>query len=119
LIKAVGSPRLGAVLDPANPFDRFPPGEEGQLPANLDEAVTLLGGRIVLAHGKDRAADGTVRPAGQGIVPWDRFFGLLRSVGYGGPLIVHGRREEEIGTAVTHLRVAAGLPDGMATASST
>jgi sugar phosphate isomerase/epimerase len=103
LIETVGSPRLGAVLDPANLFDRFAPGEEGRLPAILDEAVALLGDRIVLAHGKDRAADGTVRPAGQGIVPWDRCFGLLRSVGYDGALIVHGLQESEIKGAVTHL----------------
>ena len=108
LIETIGSPRLGAVLDPANLFDRFAPGDEGRLPAILAEAVSLFGDRIVLAHGKDRAANGTVRPAGSGIVPWDRFFGLLRSVGYDGALIVHGLNETDLDDAFAHLRAAGG-----------
>ena len=75
----------------------------------LDEAVTMLGEHIVLAHGKDRAANGEVRPAGLGIVPWARFFGLLRAAGYGGPLIVHGLDVDEITSAVHHLERAVEL----------
>ena len=104
LIREVGSPRLGVVLDPANLFERFAPGEEGRLVALLEEAVALLGERIVLAHGKDRAGDGVVRPAGQGIVPWARFLELLRAAGYGGPLVLHGLDEREVPGAVAHLR---------------
>jgi sugar phosphate isomerase/epimerase len=110
LIETIGNPRLGAVLDPANLFDRFEPGEAGRFPEILDDAVALLGDRIVLAHGKDRAADGTVRPAGQGIVPWERVVALLRSVGYDGPLIVHGLGEPEIGASVAFLRTVSGSP---------
>jgi sugar phosphate isomerase/epimerase len=112
LIREVGSPRLGVVLDPANLFERFAPDEETQLPAILDEAVALLGDRVALAHGKDRGADGVVRPAGQGIVPWDRFLASLRDVGYDGPLVLHGLDEREVDAAVTFLRTEAGASLG-------
>ena len=112
LIQEVGSPRLGVVLDPANLFERFAPDEETRLPAILDEAVSLLGDRVALAHGKDRGADGVVRPAGQGIVPWDRFLASLRDAGYDGALVLHGLDEREVDAAIAFLRTDAGASLG-------
>jgi sugar phosphate isomerase/epimerase len=107
LIRELGSPRLGVVLDPANLFAED---KAERLPAILDEAVDLLGERVFLAHAKDRGADWTVRPAGKGIVPWDRFFALLRAAGYDGAVVLHGLDEAEVGPAVAFLRdQAAGL----------
>lgn len=74
------------------------------MPALLDEAFSLLGERIVLAHAKDRAVDGTVVPAGTGIVPWPRYLDLLYDVGYTDPLILHGLEEADVGAAMAFLR---------------
>lgn len=101
LLREIGSPRLAIVIDPANLFEA---GEGALLPARLDEAFDLLGPEIVLAHAKDRAADGAVRPAGSGIVPWGRYLAGLRAVGYGGPLVLHGLAEGEVGAALATLR---------------
>jgi sugar phosphate isomerase/epimerase len=101
LLRELGSPRLGVVIDPANLFD---PGEEGRLPELLDEAFRLLGDRIVLAHAKDRAAGGSVRPAGSGIVPWRRYVELLGGTGFDGALAMHGLDEPDVPQAVRFLR---------------
>ena len=45
---------------------------------------------IVMAHAKDRFADGSVAPAGEGVVDWSHFLGGLAACGFDGPLIAHG-----------------------------
>jgi len=75
------------VLDPANIIEDVPP--DRHLHA-IDEALDLLGPMIALAHAKDRFPDGSVAPAGQGVVDWPHFLKGLAAVGYDGPLIAHG-----------------------------
>jgi sugar phosphate isomerase/epimerase len=101
LLRELDSPALGVVIDPANLYD---PGEEDRLPELLDEAFHLLGGRIVLAHAKDRAQGGAVRPAGAGVIPWRRYVDLLRDTGFIGALVMHGLDEGDVPAAVDFLR---------------
>lgn len=101
LLRAFPTARLGVVADPANLIAT----DETRPPhAVLDEAFGLLGEHILVAHAKDRRADGTVCPAGQGIVPWDHVIAHLRVARFAGPLILHGLDEEAVPGAVGYLR---------------
>ncbi len=102
LLDALGSPRLKVVIDPANLID---PGDRPGAGRVLDEAFDLLGEHIVIAHAKDRAADGTVCPAGQGVVDFPRYVRLLQNSGFSGPLILHGLAEEQVDGAVRYLNL--------------
>lgn len=106
LLAELGSKRLGIVIDPAN-LEEHP--TRDSLRHGLSAAFEAVGDRIVLAHGKDRAADGQACAAGKGVVDFALFLRLLAGVSYGGPLILHGLAEEEAAGAVTHLRAAASL----------
>ena len=50
---------------------RRPPPSSGEIVAR---AVDLLGDRIVMAHAKDRAADGAFAAAGQGVLDYPHYF---------------------------------------------
>lgn len=58
----------------------------------LDEAFALVGKDVVLAHAKDLDHDGEAghKPAGQGVLDYDRYLGLLRKYDFKGPLLLHG-----------------------------
>jgi sugar phosphate isomerase/epimerase len=101
LLDETGSSHLGIVLDPANLIEGVAPDRINDV---IDEGIALLGERTIVAHGKDRDAAGTVRPPGLGVVPWHRFLDGLRSVGFSGPLILHGLSEAEVPAAASHLR---------------
>lgn len=81
-----GSP-IRIVLDPANILEDVPQDSQRK---TIDEAIDLLGPKIALAHAKDRMADGTVAPAGKGMVDWKYFLNGLAKIGFEGPLIAHG-----------------------------
>ena len=53
------------MLDPANLFETAAPAERRRI---IDEAVDLLGPDIVMAHAKDRDAEGGFAAAGSGVV---------------------------------------------------
>ena len=101
LLDTVGSEHLKIILDPANlvRFDAPHGDREG-----LSKVIDLLAAETILVHAKDRRADGSVCPAGQGIVEFLPFLGRLRRAGYNGPLVVHGVNEVEVPVAVDHLR---------------
>jgi sugar phosphate isomerase/epimerase len=87
LIDTLGSKTLAIVLDPANLFEVLP------LPAQRDlisHAVDLLADRIVMAHAKDRDAQGGFATAGMGVVDFPHFLNRLRRAGFDGDLITHG-----------------------------
>ncbi len=110
LLDETGSARLGIVLDPANLIEGVAPDRINDV---IDEGVAILGDRTIVAHGKDRDATGTVQPPGRGVVPWHRFLDGLRSVGFSGPLILHGLSEAEVPAATSYLRdVLADMPLG-------
>lgn len=89
------------VLDPANLFETAGGGERRRL---VEEAVDLLGDRIVMAHAKDRSADGGFATAGRGVIDFDHFLATLRRAGFDGPLVTHGLAAAEAAGVAAFLR---------------
>jgi sugar phosphate isomerase/epimerase len=101
LLEEIDSRRIGVVLDPANLIEGTDPARVAE---TIDAGIAMLGRRTILAHGKDRDADGTVRAPGKGIVPWDRFLAGLHGIGFDGSLILHGLTEAEVPDSVAFLK---------------
>ncbi len=103
LLDHVGSSHLKVVIDGANLFHK---GELPRMREILDEAFGLLGDSIALAHAKDLSEDGEAghEAAGHGLLDYDRYVQLLHQVGYDGPLVLHGLKEDEIDGCVAFLR---------------
>src|SRR5262249_23157408 len=93
LLDQMHSPRLKIVIDPANLFHR---GEIFRMHDVLNEAFSLLGADIVLAHAKDIGNHGHVA-AGKGLLDYDHYLDCLRRIDFQGPLILHGLEEPEVG----------------------
>jgi sugar phosphate isomerase/epimerase len=108
LIDELASPRIRIVLDPANLFETASAAEARAIVAN---AVDMLGDRIVMAHAKDRRADGSFAAAGAGVVDFGYFVRSLRHAGFDGPLVTHGLSEPEAPAVAAFLRrvVAEGI----------
>jgi sugar phosphate isomerase/epimerase len=87
LIDTLQSPTLAIVLDPANLFEVAPLQQQRDI---LSHAVDLLADRIVMAHAKDRNAQGGFAAAGQGVVDFRHFLTCLRAAGFDGDLVTHG-----------------------------
>jgi sugar phosphate isomerase/epimerase len=87
LIKELQSPRLKIVLDPANLFETATAEERRRI---IAEAIDSLADRIVMAHAKDRAADGSFVTAGKGVIDYAHYLRRLGSIGFEGPLVAHG-----------------------------
>ena len=103
LLDEMGSPRLKIIMDGANLF------HEGELPRMdeiLAEAFELLGPDIVLAHAKDLDRDGEAGQiaAGRGLLDYDCYLRLFKSIAFDGPLILHGLAESEVAASVAFLR---------------
>lgn len=103
LLDILQSPHVKVVIDGANLF------HTGELPAMqqiLEEAFALLGADIVLAHAKDINQDGEAghEAAGQGLLDYALYIGLLREYGYTGPLVLHSLTEEQVPGCVQFLR---------------
>jgi sugar phosphate isomerase/epimerase len=90
-------------MDGANIFHA---GELPQMHAILEEAISLLGPDIVLAHAKDLSHDGEAGnlAAGTGLLDYPLYLSLLQRVGFTGPLILHGLTEAQANEAVAFLR---------------
>jgi sugar phosphate isomerase/epimerase len=103
LLDEMKSPRLKIVMDAANLFHA---GELGRMEEILDEAFDLLGGDLILAHGKELGTDGHAGnlPLGAGALDWDRYLALLRAAKFNGPLIMHGFEERDVAASVAFLR---------------
>lgn len=87
LIDEMQSPRLKIVLDPANLFERAALDAQR---ATISAAIDLLADRIVMAHAKDRNADGSFATAGKGVLDYTHYLDGLKAVGFAGGLITHG-----------------------------
>ena len=87
LLDEFRSPRLGIILDPANLFEQATAVECRDL---VEHAMELLHDDILLAHAKDRTADGRVVRVGNGVVDFPHFLRLLAQAGYHGAVITHG-----------------------------
>ena len=75
----------------------------------LEEAFTLLGSDIALAHAKDLDHDGDAGhlPAGKGMLDYRHYLALLQRTGFDGALILHGLHEEDVPGCVAFVRQAA------------
>jgi sugar phosphate isomerase/epimerase len=101
LIDELQSPRLKIVLDPANLFEMTAAEERRRI---IAEAIDGLADRIVMAHAKDRAADGTFVTAGKGVLDYQHYLRCLGSIGFEGPLVTHGLDESEALGVATWLK---------------
>ena len=101
LLAAMQSPHLKVIIDPANLIVSANKREMRQV---LDEAFDLLGEHIVIAHAKDRGEDDTFRAAGEGMLDYDHYVHLLRSIAFEGSLILHGLSEAQVDGALRFVR---------------
>jgi sugar phosphate isomerase/epimerase len=91
LLDELRNPRLRIIIDPANLIS--PKRNQKQV---LDEAFTLLSDVIAIAHAKDRNNDFEACAAGKGILDFEHYLRCLKEIGFTGPLIMHGLREEDV-----------------------
>lgn len=103
LIDRLQSPAIGIVLDPANLFETAGDAARRDIIAG---AIDLLADRIVMAHAKDRHADGRFATAGQGVVDFPDFLSRLRAAGFDGDLVTHGLAADEAAGVAAFLKQA-------------
>ncbi len=103
LLDEMQSPNLKIIMDAAN---LFPVGTLQHQHRVLDEAFSLLGEDIILAHAKDLSQDGEAgqEAAGTGLLDYDDYLSLLQSSGFNGPLLLHSLAESQVDQAVRFLR---------------
>jgi sugar phosphate isomerase/epimerase len=103
LLDEIATPHLKVNIDPANLFHA---GELPHMKEILDEAFALLGKDMVLAHAKDLDHDGEAghKPAGQGVLDYDRYLALLRKYRFNGPLLLHGLTPAQTPACMAFLR---------------
>ena len=101
LIDTLRSEAIGIVLDPANLFEVAEAGERRRIIAS---AVELLSDRIVMAHVKDRNADGSFATAGKGVIDFAHFIGCLRQASFNGDLVTHGLAAAEAAGVAAYLK---------------
>lgn len=103
LLDEIGSPHLKVTMDPANLFHA---GELPRMKEILDEAFALLGKDVVLCHAKDLDHDGEAghKPAGHGVLDYDRYMSLLRRYKFKGPILLHGLTVEQVPGCVAFVR---------------
>lgn len=103
LLDTIASARLKVVLDAAN---LFRPEEEKPLADVLEQALSLLGEQVIIAHAKDYStADGLKHvAAGTGDLDYGAYLRLLQDYHFKGPLILHGLSENEVPKSAHYLR---------------
>jgi sugar phosphate isomerase/epimerase len=92
LLDELQSERLVVVLDAANLFETEPLDAQRRI---IAQAVDAVGDRIVMAHAKDRAADGSFVAAGTGVLDYPHYIACLRAVGFDGDLVPHSIEADE------------------------
>ena len=108
LLDTFKSRHIGIVLDAANLFEVEAPDSQRTV---IAEAIALLSDAIVMAHAKDRHADGRFATAGQGVIDWRHYLGCLHAHGFDGALVTHGLQAHEAPDVATFLASTwAGLP---------
>ncbi len=112
MLAALGSDRVGTIFDGANLLTEQIVAD-GNVEATIADAAQRLKGTILLAHAKELRFPEQELPAGAGIVPWGVVTEQLLSVGYGGPLVIHGLQEGDVPKALTTLSSALREPRGL------
>jgi sugar phosphate isomerase/epimerase len=103
LMDEIASPHLKVTFDAAN---LFPKGQLPRMKEILEEAFSLIGRDIVLAHAKDLDHDGDAGhlPAGYGKLDYDTYVTLLRKYKFPGPLLLHSLTVAQLPGCVDFLR---------------
>tara|TARA_R110002073_G_scaffold57821_3_gene147078 strand:+ start:1206 stop:2036 length:831 start_codon:yes stop_codon:yes gene_type:complete len=101
LILQLQSERIKIVLDPANLFERTERTEQQRL---VSQAIDGLADRIVMAHAKDRRADGSFTIAGKGVLDYEHYLNALLASGFTGPLVAHGIEAKDAAATARFLR---------------
>jgi sugar phosphate isomerase/epimerase len=102
MLEQVGSERIGTIFDAANLLTEQIVAD-GSIEATITAAADLLKGTIVLAHAKELRFPEQELPAGAGVVPWALVADQLYAVGYRGPVVIHGLKEDDVAAAVSTL----------------
>jgi sugar phosphate isomerase/epimerase len=103
MLEQIGSDHVGTIFDAANLLtEEIVASGAGE--ATIIESARRLSGTIVLAHAKELRFPEQELPAGAGIVPWRLVTEQLAAIGYDGPLVIHGLREDDVPAAVNTLR---------------
>ena len=107
LLAELASPRLKVIFDPAN---IFPEGGLNHMHQLMTEAAHLLAEDMVLAHAKDILEDGQAGDvaAGKGKLDYGHYLKLLREIGFGGAILLHGLSEAEVAGSLRHLKNSMG-----------
>ena len=92
LIDEIGSTRLKIVFDAANLFEVASPAARREVVAR---GLDLLADHIVMAHAKDRSADGSFATAGTGVLDYRHYVTELSRIGFDGALVAHGLHARE------------------------
>ncbi|MET3898113.1 sugar phosphate isomerase/epimerase [Devosia sp. UYZn731] len=100
LIDTLKSDRIKIVLDAANLFEVESDHRREHL---IFEAIHVLDDAIVMAHAKDRKADGSFTAAGKGVIDFPRYVELLASIGFSGTLVTHGLAADEAAGVARYL----------------
>lgn len=103
LLDTIASSRLKVILDAANLYQ---PDKEKPLADVLEQALSLLGEQVIIAHAKDYSTADGLRylAAGTGELNYGTYLRLLHDYHYKGPLILHGLSENEVPQSVHYLR---------------
>jgi sugar phosphate isomerase/epimerase len=101
LLDTLNSKCLKIVLDPANLFEHGTTELSRELNAR---AIDLLADRIVMAHAKDRKADGSFAAAGKGVIDFGHFVAALQDAGFSGDMVAHGLGAAEVPEVTAFLR---------------
>lgn len=96
LFDDIASPHLKLIYDGANLFSTGDVSREAVL-AVMAQTFDLFEEDIALVHGKDLAREPGIHFAvcGEGIVDFDYFLERCKGMGYTGPMIIHGVKEED------------------------
>ncbi len=92
LLNFFQSPRLKVVLDPANLFEYASSAEIKRI---IDDALAVLGPNILIAHAKDRDANGQFVAPGRGIIPFAYFKDQLIAKTNCRTMVAHGLSADE------------------------
>ena len=100
----VGADNLKIVFDAANTVTQD---NVDRQPDELEHFYKVLGGDIILAHGKDTRFNGEAAefvPAGKGVLPYRTFLNVLKEHGYNRPLILEYLEEKDVEGTLEFLR---------------